>query len=741
MEGNETRNEVQSRSENEADDSQALIKELRSRNAELQNKLDNALSEVLVAECVKEDLIELDRQRGVLEDEKKTLESLLNEAQDEVTSTRTRFEHEHARIRAVNEQLENENKALRSHLKGGVSELSDASGAHLVDKETLSVITDATKNLARRMKSNLMSGGGSVSFSRLQHHDKSDDSSDTSPVNQQDPTGMHKAQDDAEAWKAIIVPLEEQVGALKDKLRETDTMLREFEKEQANVLFSAEILGRWLAGKKSFSEAMEELEKKSQEISAHMTTPAAHLESLSMSLLNARLSLVVKELNELRTQNDRCVSELERSVRRCADLRSQTAEANGRLLKCQQKHHSELAHLTSVLNEEQKVMLSTQQQRRNSSSGEASEPGMSVTSEEIVISRPEWDALQNELDKLRAVMGVGLDVDVVGSDQFKQLQMQVHELQLKCEKQGKREEKFKSEMQVMEQQWNQRAEEHHIQTTSLKSHVDQLQALLSTVETSHRAVVEDSKASLHRISSDRERIVAELKRLQVENDELLGKHHAKADELQSKVINLPEKMEDIHLLLLNNRDQLISAKIAAEQHAEKRLQVQSEMTAQVEDLKERLLLMESCKTELEAVQRRSLEIEAAAKSLRNEKTRLEKELESSAMQRARAEAQIAEMKSRIANLQQELDNSVAVQTDFVRLSQSLQMELEKIRQSEQEVICPAFVLPTLLKIIFRRSAGNKKMTSTIAPAATSNLTWLRGSTIVATAVAFSAPTA
>ena len=40
---------------------------------------------------------------------------------------------------------------------------------------------------------------------------------------------------------------------------------------------------------------------------------------------------------------------------------------------------------------------------------------------------------------------------------------------------------------------------------------------------------------------------------------------------------------------------------------------------------------------------------------------------------------------RIGNLQQELDNSVAVQTDFVRLSQSLQMELEKIRQSEKEV--------------------------------------------------------
>ena len=51
------------------------------------------------------------------------------------------------------------------------------------------------------------------------------------------------------------------------------------------------------------------------------------------------------------------------------------------------------------------------------------------------------------------------------------------------------------------------------------------------------------------------------------------------------------------------------------------------MTAETETLKERLLLMESCQSELEAVQKRSLEIEMMAKNLQNEKTRLEKELE------------------------------------------------------------------------------------------------------------------
>ena len=65
--------------------------------------------------------------------------------------------------------------------------------------------------------------------------------------------------------------------------------------------------------------------------------------------------------------------------------------------------------------------------------------------------------------------------------------------------------------------------------------------------------------------------------------------------------------------------QLISAKIAAEHHEEKRRQVSAELTAETETLKERLLLMESCQSELEAVQKRSLEIEMTAKNLQNEK--------------------------------------------------------------------------------------------------------------------------
>lgn len=43
------------------------------------------------------------------------------------------------------------------------------------------------------------------------------------------------------------------------------------------------------------------------------------------------------------------------------------------------------------------------------------------------------------------------------------------------------------------------------------------------------------------------------------------------------------------------------------------------------------------------------------------------------------------MKSRLGSLQQELENSEVVQKDFVRLTQSLQVELHRIREVDKEL--------------------------------------------------------
>ena len=64
---------------------------------------------------------------------------------------------------------------------------------------------------------------------------------------------------------------------------------------------------------------------------------------------------------------------------------------------------------------------------------------------------------------------------------------------------------------------------------------------------------------------------------------------------------------------------------------------------------------------------------------------LEKQLKDITKEKNDASTTIAELRQRVASLQQVLDTSGEVQKDFVRLSQSLQVQLEKIRESGSEV--------------------------------------------------------
>ena len=101
------------------------------------------------------------------------------------------------------------------------------------------------------------------------------------------------------------------------------------------------------------------------------------------------------------------------------------------------------------------------------------------------------------------------------------------------------------------------------------------------------------------------------------------------------------------------------------------------LTSEVEELKRRCQHAERYRQDRDEERQKRAEAEEAGGAAR-------RELEAARGERGAMEREAAEMRNRIGNLQQELDNSVAVQTDFVRLSQSLQMELEKIRQSEKE---------------------------------------------------------
>merc|ERR1712055_87818 len=99
--------------------------------------------------------------------------------------------------------------------------------------------------------------------------------------------------------------------------------------------------------------------------------------------------------------------------------------------------------------------------------------------------------------------------------------------------------------------------------------------------------------------------------------------------------------------------------------------------------------METLKSEVkkEREQREKLELELAKVEATKNRTSQEKDEQAQAAQSDKEglTAEVVHLRNKVTSLQVDLDNSVAVQNDFVRLSQSLQVELEKIRQAEKEV--------------------------------------------------------
>uniref|UniRef100_A0A0M3HP45 FYVE-type domain-containing protein n=1 Tax=Ascaris lumbricoides TaxID=6252 RepID=A0A0M3HP45_ASCLU len=184
---------------------------------------------------------------------------------------------------------------------------------------------------------------------------------------------------------------------------------------------------------------------------------------------------------------------------------------------------------------------------------------------------------------------------------------------------------------------------------------------------------------------------------------LLGANRKCATEMQAQAIELPADVDQLQFLCLQLREELIETR-AAKEHNEAvlrdeitMLQVQRRedeiekhrlehaLTEQVNGVSEELGLARSelstlhdASHKMEEMDKRIIEYQAVIEEL-------EKQVKSMQKERADLEMTLAAYKQKCTALQQELDTSEAVQKDFVKLSQNLQIELEKIRQAEQEV--------------------------------------------------------
>ncbi|XP_078046744.1 rab GTPase-binding effector protein rabaptin-5 isoform X2 [Augochlora pura] len=294
---------------------------------------------------------------------------------------------------------------------------------------------------------------------------------------------------------------------------------------------------------------------------------------------------------------------------------------------------------------------------------------------------PACDMCANYEAQLVKMQATAKDLEKQLLDSERMLQMQKEDLAKEVE--------FRKEM---EEKWNEKKEEHKIKVAELTDTSQTVLQSLIELKKTFEQVQRNAKEELVKLTRGREEVQRHLIALQKENENLVGKHSKHSQQLQSESINMPNNVEELHVSLLKMREDLITAKVAQEVAQEKEETLRYEVTLLHEQMEQESRVKEQevlvLKDEISGLRTQLDKYIRDHRSLteREEKLeRLEKQLETVLKENKEAELKIAELRQRVTSLQQELDTSEAVQKDFVRLSQSLQVQLERIRQAGSEV--------------------------------------------------------
>uniref|UniRef100_A0A915DR05 FYVE-type domain-containing protein n=1 Tax=Ditylenchus dipsaci TaxID=166011 RepID=A0A915DR05_9BILA len=236
------------------------------------------------------------------------------------------------------------------------------------------------------------------------------------------------------------------------------------------------------------------------------------------------------------------------------------------------------------------------------------------------------------------------------------------------------------------------------------SYEERLELLVTKQESDLKFMQEDMESARIKCQS----IESEILELNRRYQNLLGLNKQKANEMREQNIDLPQTVEDLELVALQLREELIETRAAYEHSVDELKEELTVARQHVLEMQMRLkeaedLLDESSiGLQIQQQQEGSGDNESGQRSpnqvryvddtngeiQRHRQIIADLEHQISSFQRdfrSQIDLSVNEYRQKCATLQRELDTSETVQKDFVQLSQSLQIQLEKIRQAEREV--------------------------------------------------------
>ncbi|XP_077510896.1 rab GTPase-binding effector protein 1-like isoform X2 [Amblyomma americanum] len=331
-----------------------------------------------------------------------------------------------------------------------------------------------------------------------------------------------------------------------------------------------------------------------------------------------------------------------------------------------------------------------------------------------VVSDKEWRLLEEELKRLRERLCQPCEMCSNYELQLQQVQRDLdrHTKELGTARQDLSHER--DYRQQLEQRFADSATDVQHQMSELQSRLSASEAALAETQQAHAESSQQAQQELARLHSQLVALRDQAQRLEDENNQLLGRYVAKARQLQDEPINLPDSLEELRFQCLQLQEDLIKVQLDKETLEENlrgqilflrdqasselncKQQIERTLTHEADQLRRQLDQLISVREELEKERQVREEKEKCLQACEARLAQLTSQLDERVVSLQRGhdqltttkeklEEEVQRLRSRVQTLQAELDNSEAVQRDFVKLSQSLQVELEKIRQSDSEV--------------------------------------------------------
>nr|XP_058902679.1 rab GTPase-binding effector protein 1 isoform X2 [Kogia breviceps] len=510
---------------------------------------------------------------------------------------------------------------------------------------------------------------------------------------------MKKAQEDAEKLRSVVMPMEKEIAALKDKLTEAEDKIKELEASKVKEL------NHYLEAEKSCRTDLE----------------------MYVAVLNTQKSVLQEDAEKLRKELHEVCHLLEQERQQHNQLKHTWQKANDQFLESQRLLMRDMQRMEIVLTseqlrqveelkkkdqeeDEQRRLIKRKDHKKTNVEEEVKIPVVCALTHEESSAQLSNEEVHNAGNKLgrRCDMCSNYEKQLQGIQiQEAETRDQVKKLQVMLRQANDQLEKTMRDKQELEDFIKQSTEDSSHQISALVLRAQASEILLEELQQGFSQAKRDVQEQMAVLMQSREQVSEELVRLQKDNDSLQGKHSFHVSLQQAEDFILPDTIEALRELVLKYRENIVNARTAAD-HAEEKLkaeilflreQIQAEqclkenleetLQLEIENCKEEIASISSLKAELERIKVEKGQLESTLReksqqleSLQEMKITLEEQLKKETAAKVTVEQLMFEEKNKAQRLQTELDVSEQVQRDFVKLSQTLQVQLERIRQAD-----------------------------------------------------------